>query len=681
MKPHYKYIFKSKLFFYTAFVLIFASTVTCKKNNNIIQDSKETEQVKESLAKAKESKKDTDFSLEETVRIINALQIARKNSNSSNEFLMKLAKQDYSNVANDVIEAKTKLIPILNRLQHEERKLEKSKDLWKNFSKISSVAMEEGSKIALKATVSGGLDPSMLVNVASASKKTFDIIRKSDDLEEEVKDAILNIETDYIAYINEFSSVYFKYLKKWDRVCLYRDNAYLSINQRDINSALHSLGEVLKISPDDKEALLMKSLCLLYKAQANNSSKNQDDINRSYDVEAKNILQNYLNNHPNESAPALLLLGTYHKINGNNQKAINYYNQSSIEYPRQAMLLLDMFNSYKKRSYILKSAEGHYILKLYKSMMLGFGFFSPNFQKSIIAYNKEDFKESKEEILRHFFRRGNQESYDYLISDMNYCKEYLSKSYELIFKEKSFLDLKIENQMFNTDKLDISIKNNSDVKLSNVRLFLCVHFTDMYKDDYKVFKIDKTVSNLNANEEVSFGELEINYELYDEKKKTEDIVNTRAIILSDKFISWVDKKEFKISKAKKSYIKEGKKNIDEMISHLGINYKELINILTSYSIIDFESSYMNKDNLTIKLPRELAALSPVFSLNELNSTSSILPEDINIDGSNIKMDFDINVPKNEIVNLFLNTSGFRVKLDLKRTNDDTIEIKDYNLYK
>ena len=55
-----------------------------------------------------------------------------------------------------------------------------------------------------------------------------------------------------------------------------------------------------------------------------------------------------------------------------------------------------------------------------------------------MAHNKGDHEKSKEEILKHFFRRSNQEVYDYLISDMNHCSNYLSESFNLIFKEKSF---------------------------------------------------------------------------------------------------------------------------------------------------------------------------------------------------------------------------------------------------
>ena len=54
-----------------------------------------------------------DYDIEQTVRVLNALEIAQANSKNFNEFLEYMAKQDYTGVAPDVMEAKQKLLPIL----------------------------------------------------------------------------------------------------------------------------------------------------------------------------------------------------------------------------------------------------------------------------------------------------------------------------------------------------------------------------------------------------------------------------------------------------------------------------------------------------------------------------------------------------------------------------------------
>ena len=54
-----------------------------------------------------------DYDLEKTVRVMNALELAQANSENFDEFLKVMARQDYEGVAPDVLEAKQKLMPIL----------------------------------------------------------------------------------------------------------------------------------------------------------------------------------------------------------------------------------------------------------------------------------------------------------------------------------------------------------------------------------------------------------------------------------------------------------------------------------------------------------------------------------------------------------------------------------------
>ena len=58
-----------------------------------------------------------DYDIEQTVRVINALEIAQANSKNFNEFLMMMARQDYTGVAPDVMEAKQRLLPILQYIR------------------------------------------------------------------------------------------------------------------------------------------------------------------------------------------------------------------------------------------------------------------------------------------------------------------------------------------------------------------------------------------------------------------------------------------------------------------------------------------------------------------------------------------------------------------------------------
>lgn len=648
-----------------------------------IKNSLETSAVIEVFEKKLNEEKNEDetkgYDLEKTIRIIHGLESAKQNSKKTKDFLEYLAKQDYEDVANDVIKAKLKLIPILNVLQNEEENLNENEDIWNTFSKASNILLDEGSSIALKASISGGLDPSMAINLMNISSKTFSAINESKNISKSIKQKIKEIESDYIVYLNEFYPLYHKYMEEWDKVCLNRDNAYLSIHQGNIDSALISIEKALQINDTDSEALLMKTFCLLYKHQDKNEYFTEK-LDVSYLENAKITIDKYLDTHPDKSAPALLLLGTYYLLNNEESLAINYYNQSAVEYPKQANLLLDMLNSYKQRSYLRKTAEGMYIVELYKSMMEGFGFYSPNFQKSLIAYNKGDYEESKEEIIRHFFRRGNQGVYDFLISDMNHCEKYLSESFELIFREKSFLNLVAETKTFNSEKLNIKIENKSDVKLDNVRVFLCIHFTDMYKDDYEVFKLENTINTINPNSIADFGDLEIDFSLYGKKKNlNEDVVTARAIILTDNLISWVDKEDFKIIKAKKSYQKgTNLEKLDDYLSVYDMNQNLLINEIISNSTYNIDKSYFGDDNFTLILPRNLVNYNPIFSISPLNNNNMIKPKSYILNGDNIEVTFPINLSKIKKIDFYINTDKFIVNWIFEISEDNKFKNSQIN---
>ena len=71
-----------------------------------------------------------DYDLEKTVRVINALELAQVRSNSFDEFLDYMARQDYTGVAPDVLEAKRKLFPVLEYTYKLRQQDEQLTDVW-----------------------------------------------------------------------------------------------------------------------------------------------------------------------------------------------------------------------------------------------------------------------------------------------------------------------------------------------------------------------------------------------------------------------------------------------------------------------------------------------------------------------------------------------------------------------
>lgn len=594
-----------------------------------------------------------DYDLEETIRIIHGMELAKKQSANFNEYLAFLAKQDYSEVATDVIQAKKNLLPILNKLKLAEKELEDEKELWALFSKVEEVVFTEA--VLLSANIQMGNHTGAAANFVSIAGSTFKSFKEQKLVQKALKRDIDQIEMEYISYLEKFTPVYLKYMKEWDKVCLYRDNAYLAIHQQNITGAMESLDQALKVNPRDKEALILKAYSLLYKEQQkqhhrplvqnvneldmasavtgnfpSSITSKEDEVEVEEKIgnaeQAKEILENYIVNFPDRSAPALLLLGTYNYLKGDYKEAMRFYDQSAVEYPRQSAQLLDMLNSYKQRSYLRRSAEGGYILELYKSTMEGYGFFSPNFQKAFIEANNQNFENSKEEILKHFFRRGNQHVFDYLISDMQHCENYLSESFDLIFQEKSFLNLEATPKMWNSDELNIKVVNNSDIRLSNVRLFLAVHFTDMYKDDYEVFKVENTLSSIEPFSEADFGDVELDFEIYGKKKSADkDIVNIRAIMVTNNRVSYIDQQDFKINKIWEQLLNNqtATRNFSGLQKYhdaIGFDWNKVCEIIEEKSEFEFSSSLIGKDKIKIKLPRDLVNLNPFFSINHLALT-------------------------------------------------------------
>jgi len=644
------------------------------------------------------------YDLEETIRIIHGLELAKKKTNSFREYLRYMATQDYSNVAVDVIRAKKRLLPILNKLSRAEKEHEEQTELWKYFSKVHEVIIPEAADLG--ESISTHNIPAAAINLTSMAVSSFQAFKEQDKVIDLIEDDIEDVEDDYISYLESFTPIYLKYMGEWDKICLNRDKAYLAIHQDKIELALNSLEKALKVNSRDKEALILKAYCLLYKEEKLNSrpllttastikvktlggSGFMEKKNDIAEVEsetvgelekAKKILDNYIESYPDRSAPALQLMGTYYYIKGDKSLATSYFDQASVEYPRQSEQLLDMLNSYKQRSYLRKSAEGGYILELYKSTMEGFGFFSPNFQKAYIESQKGNLEASKEEILKHFFRRGNQQVFDYLISDMQHCENYLSDSFDLVFKEKSFLDLEATPKMWNSNELNIKINNKSDIKLSNVRVFLCLHFTDMYKDDYEVFKVDNTVSNIEPNSEADFGDIEIDFELYGKKKELDkDIVNARAIIVTDQIVSWVDAKDFKINGIKEAYDnyekqeKQNSDNLKEYYEAVGLDWDKTIKTVKTKSEFVVEPSLIGKDKFRVKLPRDLAVLNPLFSINELGVTEAVLPSTVKLNGPYIELEFAYNIPDNNNINFYLNSRRTKIKWNIKLDENEQPE--------
>lgn len=678
-------------------------------------------------ADALEQQPEPQYDIEETVRILNGLEVAQSQSEDFMSFLEYMAKQDYSRVPKDVLKAKERLLPILQKMYELQKEYDELDNLWMLARSATSGATEFAEKSnpigVMSAIFTGNPFDAVNINKNLAEAKTvaFEQYEKDKKLKDSLKKQIEQLHMSYVDYLSEYAPVYFKYMKEWDRLCLDRDKAYFDIYSGRTVDAYNAIEKVLANYPTNREALLLKSLTLIQLAgNKPNNEKKPDDVNlptpmnitKEVDsvglkqadaklIQADAILDNYMDLYPQRSAPALVLKGLIKLKEGNEAKAMSYFDQASVEYPRQAAALTDLLDSYKNRSYLNKSSEGKYLLKLYRSTMEGYGMFSPNLLKAKYYSQQGDLEKAKEEIFNHFYRRGNQGVYDCLLSDMQYCEENMYSIFKQLLMEQSFIDVSVEptkNWLLskNEDEARVIINNRSDVDLENVRIFLCLHYTDMYKDEYDVVKCP-SINIIKHHDKTEIGVVKLNYN----DKTYNDITRIRAIAMTDDKICWIDDVEYKYihayeaSKAKNNNKKKMGVNSrrEEFLKDFNIDSNTITDAIakgiTVYSAIksDDKSFWDNvtniwagsDDKLKIELPRMLSLIDPVFSLNQLkDKENAILPVENYLTGNNIRLKFDYKPKEGETIPLYIYSDYISLKVTIK-FNKGKPEIKDISV--
>jgi hypothetical protein len=274
--------------------------------------------------------------------------------------------------------------------------------------------------------------------------------------------------------------------------------------------------------------------------------------------------------------------------------------------------------------------------------MEGFGLFSPNFAKAAIKEQKGDLMSAREEIYNHFFRRSNQKVYDCLLLDMEYCEDHLAYSFKQLLPENSYLDVeftrsaKVAGLGNNDNKLKVSLVNRSDKSFENVRIFLCIHYTDMYKTDYHVLRMP-TLNRIQGHQDVVLGEVELKYQ----QKSFNDITRVRAIALTDNNLCWIDNvynKDIKTNynPTRSATIAElaGSMNMKQRqryftsMNQTASSISEALEKGCSIEMTESGNWVMKHKELHVRLPRIVAMLNPTYLLHE-----DILPDEDYLQGS------------------------------------------------
>lgn len=592
------------------------------------------------------------FDLQSSIRVIYALEQAVKEIKDFEEFARFLARYDFDNVASDVIEAQTKLVPVLREMFDSGAAKEENESAWRAFQDFQGPAtLALGGAVA---SLSG--DPRQgTIQLLKASSSAITQASEKYIRDKQVASRVKKAQRAYTAYLESSAAVYIKYMKMWDEFCVIRDEAYLSIHHGNYDDAVIYADKALAISPLDRESMLLKVFGGLMSSNLPNSLGEvsaKDDL-EPYDA----ILAKYLHTYPDYSAPALLLQGIIQNRRGNTQKAIMLFDESAIQYPKQAKKLLEMMEPYASRGIFGSSAESSFVLELYKSTMEGFGAFSPNFHKAEVYFQQNNLDAAQEEIRMHFFRRGEQVVQDYLPTDLTFCQQHIPEVINSLFVEKPFIDVVVEEGgvLDEDNSLYVKLKNNSNRTLENVRLFLCVHFTDTYRNTYEVFRLPNALNKLPAFTEKEYEDpVIVNFEYRGKPKEVlDDVVHVRGVLVTDDIVTWVDSDDFKLRKAQES-IRGGSDAPDELIQ------------IAEAASIRIDEGYVYT-TVNVEFNRDLVEFNPYVSLNELNLAEAIYPRDRRITSEKIQYTFSTTDDLTDLKFLHLSCDLGDIKVPLKKT--------------
>lgn len=608
------------------------------------------------------------YDLEETIRIMNGMELAQSSSGDFLDFLDFMARQDFSHVPADVMEAKKTLFPVLQELYELDEEY-KELHIWANLvSKIGSVFCTDanvmyGSQVnstdGLIWRVGEAIDPilssasNMTHHLRMMNSGIFDDFVKNQDLKKSNRKRVKKIRAQFIAYLEQYAPVYIKYMKEWDKVCLLKDKAYLNLYKGQSAEALESVDSILRHYPKNREAMLLKSWALLQSvssrdmAVAVSSSDAPQTICPSNIVEARKILMAYMDQYPNRTAPALLLLGVSYLNENDPEKALSYLDQASIEYPRQAESLKDMLDSYRTRTYLHSSEEGYQLLQLYQSTMEGFGFFSPNLVKAKWYANNGDLASSEQEVMKHFTRRSNQCAFDCFENDLRFCEQYLYPSIKGLMPENTFVEVDISKAKAllglksKSGEVNVVVRNNSSYDLENVRIFLCIHYTDMLSGGSYVLKCP-TINRVGVGSSTELANIPISYC----GKGFDQIARVRAIAVTDKSVSWmkvynVDDNVFYMDDYEED-LTLFRVNTESFLSSIHKDGSVLIKSIiegTRFSLEKKEIAIVGKTKLVVYVPREVVYFNPKFDLD-----GSQKPEEVTVESDYVRIEFAL--PKN-----------------------------------
>lgn len=455
---------------------------------------------------------------DQTAMALFSIEQALKNAKNFKALTKLIVQKDSDMVAPEVAELKYRFFDIYKDLLRAEDDLDEQNSIY---------AIASGALLDMFSAVKLDLGTAPSIDHAQAKAIWLEWLRRA-DLRNKMSERLRKQQNRLLRFYFDYIKVSSKYLHEWNTLCAYRDRAYIAIFEGNLESAIKNAGTAIKLAPHEKEAHILLTWCLLQR----NAESDMDS--------AKIMIDEFLKKHHGQEAPAYLLRGVLKVANKKYDAAIIDFDQAAIYYPKQQARLLDRLNLYKKRNFLNKSKEGRMIINMYRGIMTGSGFFSPDFQLAKIAQIRGNKAKAREKIFDHFFRRRLQGQWDQVLTDFRFCSKNLNTDPFNIGEGNISLEIK---PAFFFNSVIAKIDNGSNQDLHNVTLLLCVRFTDMFKGDYISFPVGTTQARLPAGKSVEVGRRDISditVEKLGTKKQFKDIIDYAAVLISDEIITWIE---------------------------------------------------------------------------------------------------------------------------------------------
>jgi len=558
-----------------------------------------------------------EVDLDKTMRVLRELDLQLREQPDMEAYLAYVAQQDYTGVDPRVMKARRDLLQALLPLHAKRREAEDQRAMWEATTE---------TVLTLVTLVDAPAGPAGPVSIdRERALVELERLREERDLSRSLQRDVAELQGEVLDQILSHSEEWSAIRNEWSTLTQHRESAWLGVAKGDWQTAAAEAERAVNLprTARERDAHLILALAAI---EGGPEVSDQDPAR---------LLDAYLATHPGETAPARLLQGVLLAREGRTREAEHAFDLSSKEYVTQSAVLSDRYDPrWERAQYLRRTSSGNNILGVYRSSMLGAGYWSPDLQLARLAFERGDAELGRKRIRDHFQRRREQaDGFQLLVEDLVWCETAFGTEFRTIFPEESWLDLDL-GRTLTRGALKLGVQNRSDRGFPNATLLLALHLTDMAAGDYEVVKVGETAPMVAADGSTSFGTLEVAVPWGDSTKGVDTVIfeKTRSILITEEGVMWVDTEDFKRRAAEELLRAPAPADPANQALQLGLQ------ALRGDVGLTVERVPVLADNVVVTLPARLAPLAPLFQLS-VDGAEGVPPAVNELKGETIRLVF------------------------------------------